>query len=96
VSRRGVIYLRRQNPAEGLACAHRLPDDTPLETCGGFARWHVLLTLSPQSAAVLLCDTHMQILSNDNPYHDRHPATAACAQHGRQWQPGNPSHCTTD
>jgi hypothetical protein len=90
VSRRGVIYLRPQDTAEGLACAHRLPGATPQEACAARARWHVLLTTGPQPAAVLLCDPHMQIVGNDNPYYDRHPAGTACAAPAtaRTWQHG--------
>jgi hypothetical protein len=92
VNRRGVIYLRRQDAAEGLACAHQSGAGT---VCGLTAHWHVLLTTQPQAAAVLLCDPHMQIVAINNPWWDRHPATAACAQPQRTWQHDTPSHCTT-
>lgn len=94
MSRRGITYLRRQDAAEGLACAHRIPDGTPREACGLTARWHVLLTTRPEPAAVLLCDTHMQILNINNPWWDRHGATTACAATGHTWHHGQPSHCT--
>lgn len=87
---------RPARPSGGLTCGW---DDQPTPgvtlTCGQPATVHIWITPVPPSAAVLLCDPHARAYTVMHAWHDRHPATAACAQAARTWQPGNPSHCTT-
>jgi hypothetical protein len=86
-------------PAAGLTCGwdDTLPDLTV--PCGEPAAWHIRWTPGTESGGItrfpasLACDPHMDQIAAHHVWHNRHPATPACAQHDSTW---HHDHCTEE
>ena len=89
--------LTGPQPAQaGLVCGTNLPSlGVP---CGEPAAWHILYAPPVQDATVdtaLACPTHMDQVATHHVWHERHPATPACATDHATWHYGLHNHCTT-
>ncbi|WP_329141017.1 hypothetical protein [Streptomyces sp. NBC_00670] len=83
---------RNPTPRSGeLRCQASTP---PSLSCEEQAAWHIAWLLAPRGHFSLVCDSHMDQVTDVYDFVDRHPATIMCDMPGTAWFTGSgPSHC---